>query len=73
MYLKRSSATIFQMLSKILNYTFRSKKEQKFIYIRLNLFDQQYYLDVQQQSWQSYLTMSLQQQSWPVSFVITSN
>ncbi|CAF1153815.1 unnamed protein product [Rotaria sordida] len=64
-YLKRSSATLFQMLSKTLNYTFKEKPEQKYIYLRLNLFDQQYCLKVDEQLWQSYLDIGLQQHVWP--------
>jgi hypothetical protein len=56
------------MLSKTLNYTVKSKKELKFIYIRLILFDQQYYLELEQQLWQSYFDLSLQQHRYPVSF-----
>ena len=56
------------MLSKTLNYTFKEKNEQKYIYLRLNLFDQQYCLKVDEQLWQSYLDIGLQQNQWPVSF-----
>ena len=58
------------MLSKTLNYTFKSKKEWKFIYLRLILFDQQYSLELEQQLWQSYFDLSLQQHRYPVSFVL---
>jgi hypothetical protein len=57
------------MLSKTLNYTFKGKPEQKYIYLRLNLFDQQYCLKVDEQLWQSYLDIGLQQHVWPVSFL----
>ena len=70
MYLKRSSATLFQMLSKTLNYTFKEKDQQRYIYLRLNLLDQQYCLKVDEQLWQSYLEISLQQHMWPVSFFL---
>ncbi len=55
------------MLSKALNYTFKTKKEQKFIYLRLTLFDQQYYLELEQQLWHSYFDLSLQQHRYSVS------
>ena len=73
MYLKRSSATLFQMLSKTLDYNFKEKEQQKYIYIRLNLLDQQYCLKVDQQLWQSYLDIGVQQHIWPVSFIVLQN
>jgi hypothetical protein len=69
MYLKRSSSTLFQMLNKTLHYIVKKKNEQKYIYVRLNLLDQQYWLEVDQQLWQSYLDIGLQQHIWPVSFL----
>ena len=66
MYLKRSSSTLFQMLNKTLNYILKKKNEQKYIYVRLNLLDQQYCLKVDEQLWQSYLDIGLQQHLWPV-------
>jgi len=60
------------MLSKRLNYALKNEDEQKFIYLRLNLFDQQYYLEVNQHLWQSYLDIGLQQHLWPVSFLSLS-
>ena len=42
--------------------------EQKFIYQRLNLVDQQYCLEMSQHLWQSYLNIGLQKYVWPVSF-----
>ncbi len=69
MYLTRSSAILFPILSKRLNYSLLKKEhEQQFIYIRLDLFDQQYYLEADQHLWQSYLDIGIQQHIWPVSF-----
>ncbi len=63
---------LFQILNKRLNYSLKKGDEQKFIYQRLNLFDQQYYLEVDQHLWQSYLDIGLQQHIWPVSCVSLS-
>ncbi|CAF1512292.1 unnamed protein product, partial [Rotaria sordida] len=65
LYLTQSSSKLFHMLSKRLNYSLKKQHEQKFIYIRLNLFDQQYYLEIEQHLWQSYLDIGLQEQIWP--------
>ena len=55
MYLERSSSVLFQILSKKLNYPFKKKDEQKFIYTRLDLLDQHNCLEVDLQLQQSYL------------------
>jgi hypothetical protein len=65
--LTRSSATLFRFLSKKLNHALRKEDEQQFIYVRLNLFDQQYWLEIDQHLWQSYLNIGLEKQLWPVS------
>ena len=67
MYLKRSSSILFQILSKKLNYPFKKKDEQKFIYRRLDLLYWHYCLEVDLQLWQSYLDIGLQHNRWPVS------
>ncbi len=69
MYLTRSWSTLFQLLSKKLNYSLRKEDEQKFIYLRLNLFDQQYWLEIDQHLWQSYLNIGFEKHLWPVSFL----
>lgn len=65
----RSSSTLFQLLSKKLNYSLRKEDEQEFIYLRLNLFDQQYWLEVDQHRWQSYFNIGMEKHRWPVSFL----
>ena len=61
---------LFQQLSKKLEYPFRRKDEQRFLYMRLLYLDQLHCLEVDQESWQSYLDIGLQQQRWPVSFCL---
>ncbi|CAF4201285.1 unnamed protein product, partial [Rotaria sordida] len=53
------------MISKPLNYTFKKDDEQRFIYNRLHLFDEDYCLQVEQQLWQSYLDIGKQHGQWP--------
>lgn len=55
------------MLSKILNYTFKTKIEDNYICARVDLFDQYYCLKLNQQLSESYLEIGLQQHLWPVS------
>jgi hypothetical protein len=70
MYLKRSPKILIKMLSKTLNHTFKEKVDEKFICIRLDLFDRFYCLRIGQQLWESYLDIGLQQHLWPVSFIL---
>lgn len=70
MYLKRSRKILIKMLSKIFNYTFKTKIEENYIYVRLDLFDQYYCLKLNLQLSESYLEIGLQQHLWPVSFTI---
>ncbi len=67
MYLTRSSSILCQILNKTLNYSLKKKDEQRFIYRQLELLDQQYCLQKDQELWQSYLDIGLQQRIWPVS------
>lgn len=68
MYLTRSSSILCQILNKTFNEKkLKEKNEQIFISTLLELFDQQYYLEKEQELWQSYLDIGLQQQIWPVS------
>jgi hypothetical protein len=67
MYLTRSSSILWQTLTKPLNYSLKEKNEQRFIYERLELLDQQYCLQVDQHLWQSYFDIGLQKHVWPVS------
>ncbi|CAF4513469.1 unnamed protein product, partial [Didymodactylos carnosus] len=64
MYLTRSSSILCQILNKILNDSLKIKDEKRFICIRLELLDQQYCLEKDQQLWESYLDIGLQQHIW---------
>ncbi|CAF2788571.1 unnamed protein product [Rotaria sp. Silwood2] len=64
-YLKRSPYVIMKMLSKTLNYTFKENNEKQFICIRLNLLDQYYFLRSEQELWNSYIDVGIQQHLWP--------
>jgi len=68
MYLTRSSSILWQILNKTFNYSLKKKDEQRFIYLQLELLDRQYCLEKDQELWQSYLDIGLQQGIWPVSF-----
>ena len=70
MYLQRVSNILFQMLNKTLNYQLKTKDEKNFIYIRIDLLDQQYCVEVHQQLWQSYLDIGMQKRTWPVRLPI---
>ncbi|CAF3586434.1 unnamed protein product, partial [Adineta steineri] len=65
LYLIQSPPLLFKKLGTRLKYFLNKEHEQKFIYIRLDLFDQHYYLQVYQHLWQSYLDIGLQQHIWP--------
>ncbi|CAF1289522.1 unnamed protein product [Rotaria sordida] len=65
MYLTRSSHILCQILNKTLNYSLKKKDEQQFIYLQLELLDQQYCLERDQELWQSYLDIGIQQHIWP--------
>lgn len=67
MYLIRSSAILYQILSTALNYKLKKKDEQIFMYEHLELLDHQYCLEMEQQLWQSYFDAGLKYQLWPVS------
>ncbi|CAF1572474.1 unnamed protein product, partial [Adineta steineri] len=66
MYLTRSSSILCQILNKTLNYTLKKQDEKKFLHVQLELLDQQYCLERDQELWQSYLDIGLQQCVWPV-------
>ena len=67
MYLTRSSFVLYEILNKALNYSLKKTDEKQFIHVRLQLLDQQYCLEIDQQLWQSYLDIGLQEHLWPVS------
>jgi hypothetical protein len=54
-------------ISKILKYQLKENDQQRFIYTRLGLFDQQYCFDIELQLWKSYSEIGLQHQIWPIS------
>ena len=66
MYLTRSSGTLDQILKQIFLDSIKTIDEKRFLYKRLELLDQQYCLEKEQQLWQSYLGIGLQQHTWPV-------
>ncbi|CAF3341725.1 unnamed protein product [Rotaria socialis] len=68
MYLTRSSFELCEILNKTLNYSLKKTDEKQFIHVRLQLLDQQYCLEIDQQLWQSYLDIGLQQHLWPDQF-----
>ncbi|CAM4814943.1 unnamed protein product [Rotaria magnacalcarata] len=56
------------MLRREFNRSLNRKDEQIFIHLRLQLFDRQFRLELDQRLWQSYLDLGLQQESiWPRS------
>ncbi|CAM4898202.1 unnamed protein product [Rotaria socialis] len=61
MYLKRSPKILIKMLSRTLNYTFKEKADERFIFVHLDLFDRFYCLRIDLQLWESYLDIGLQQ------------
>ncbi|CAF4656374.1 unnamed protein product, partial [Rotaria magnacalcarata] len=61
-YLTRSTHLIFQMLRREFNRSLNRKDEQMFIHLRLQLFDLQFRLELDQRLWQSYLDLGLQQE-----------
>ncbi|CAF3813930.1 unnamed protein product [Rotaria sordida] len=65
LFLTQPSSKLFRILKKRLNYSLRKPNRKEFIYKRLNLFDQQYYLEIEQRLWQSYLDIGLKEQMWP--------
>lgn len=69
MYLKRSSFMLFKMLQKSFKQPIRDKSEQRFLYLRLNLLDEHYFLGAHRHLWQSYLNIGLEQYRWPVSSI----
>ena len=69
-YLRQSPHLVFQALSQQLNYQLNKKDEQLFIHLRLQLFDRQYRLDVDQHLWQSCLDLGCQENLWPVSYFL---
>ncbi|CAF1315870.1 unnamed protein product [Rotaria sp. Silwood1] len=65
MYLKRLLPRFFKRLSKLIDYPLKGKVIRDFLCARLELFDQQYCLTVDQQLWQSYLKIGLEYRLWP--------
>ncbi len=72
-YLMQSPHLVFETLSQQLNCQLNKKGEQMFIHLRLQLFDRQYRLDVDQHLWQSCLNLGCQEKLWPVGYVFLLN
>ena len=68
MYLKVLSNMLLQSLRLHLKHPLKKKIEQKFIHLRLQQSDRQFYLDLNRSLWQSYLNIGSQTQLWPVRF-----
>ncbi|CAF1427824.1 unnamed protein product [Rotaria sordida] len=64
-YLTKAPNLLFKSLRLQLKHKLNTKKQQKFIYCRLQLFDQQQRLDIYRNLWHSYLTLGSQHQIWP--------
>ncbi|CAF1422335.1 unnamed protein product [Adineta steineri] len=67
-YLRASSQALMNTLRKHLNHPLKKRNEQKFVYSRLHLFDEEFALDLNRYLWQSYLEIGSQQQQpqiWP--------
>lgn len=62
-------------LRKHLDHHLNKRDEQKFVYSRLCLFDEEYSLDRNRYIWESYLDIESQRQTqvWPVSKYSLSN
>lgn len=70
-YLKRAPRLLFQNLRLRLQKKLNTKRQQHFVYRRLQLLDQQYRLDLYRHLWHTYLTLGSEHQLWPVcSFLI---
>ncbi|CAF4050299.1 unnamed protein product [Rotaria sp. Silwood2] len=64
-YLTKAPNLLFQNLRLQLKQKLNTKKQQRFIHCRLQLFDQQQRLDIHRNLWQSYLTLGSEHQLWP--------
>ncbi|CAF4037101.1 unnamed protein product [Rotaria sp. Silwood1] len=64
-YLTHLPHLIFQALRQELNCSLNKKDEQIFIHLRLQLFDRQFRLELDQHLWQSYLDLFHQENLWP--------
>ena len=69
-YLKNASNLLFQSIRLQLKRKLNDKKEQKFIYRRLQLLDQQQRIDKYRHLWQTYLNLGFQYDLWPVSLTM---
>ncbi|CAF1427583.1 unnamed protein product [Rotaria sordida] len=67
-YLKVSWNILMNNLKTDLNHPLKKRNEQKFVYTRLHLFNEEFTLNLNQDIWQSYLDLGSQQQYpqvWP--------
>ena len=69
-YLKKASHFLFRNLRLQLKKKLNTKKQQHFVRQRLQLFDQQYRLDLHRHLWESYLTLGSEHQIWSVSLFV---
>ena len=69
-YLKMPQKLLLHSLRLQLNHRLKKKKEQRFILLRLEILDQQFYLDQIRSLYQTYFDLGLQHQMWPVSIKI---
>ena len=66
-YLTKASNLLYQALRLQMKLQLNKKTQQQFLYRRLQLFDQQYRLDLHRNLWQSYRQLGSIEQLWPVS------
>jgi hypothetical protein len=69
-YLTKGSNLLIQSLTLQLQQDKINKKQQRFLLKRLQLLDQHYCIEQQQQLWQSYLNHGNSSNIWPVSYLI---
>lgn len=68
LYLRKAPNLLVQGLRLQLKMELKQKREQKFLYHRLKLFDQQQRLDIHRNLWQLYMILGSEEHIWPVSF-----
>ncbi|CAF1164425.1 unnamed protein product, partial [Adineta ricciae] len=65
MYLKRSTWMLFQSLSNILNHPLNEQNKQHYIYTRLEILDQKYWLETNVKLWEAFLDIGSREHQWP--------
>ena len=66
-YLKMPKKLLVRSLRLQLNQTIKKRKEQRFIFARLQLLDRQFCLGLDLRLYQSYFTEGEHHKMWPVS------